>query len=142
METNSEDVAGSLDDVDAAAGAARKLASPWWMTAAWVIVFGVFWAAVNGDDHTWLGYLTIIGVFAVAVAGLVALRRRRGVTGFHAGGRASTLGFWSAFVVAMVLSAFMERGAVTTYIAIFVVAAGLNLAGELVERRAARRGSR
>lgn len=125
METNSDDVAGSLEGVGAAAEAGRRAAQPWWLIALEVLLVAGLWSMVYGGEQTWRNIALALVVFALPVVVLVVIaKRRERIGGFASGSRAAVVywtGFFAAMFAGMISTKHLESGRPATYAAVFCV---------------------
>ena len=147
METNSEDVAGSLDDVAVAARAGRRAASPWWMTVIEAVVIGVIWSAVYGSDLTWRVLAVVVPAAILLIVGLQWARKKRGArrSGYPVGSWAARIDDWWFIVGLLVVmwgSTPMPKGSVATYAILFVGSFLFHIAGVALAAWFARRAGR
>ncbi|CAM3774370.1 hypothetical protein ACXYTP_06010 [Tsukamurella ocularis] len=146
METNSDDAAGSLEDVGVAAEAGRRAAQPWWLIALEVVMVAGLWAMTFGGDQSWRNILIAFAVFALPVLVLWGIAKRRGrASAFVAGSRASTV-FWGGFIGAMasaiVATKVLEPGRPFAVAVVFLLVAAIYGVGRVMaERLAVRRPS-
>ncbi|KXO88868.1 hypothetical protein [Tsukamurella pseudospumae] len=146
METNS-DAARSLADVDAVARKFRRIASPWWVSVAWAVNFGVFWSIAYGGTNGWRDIVIALGVFGIGTAVLFGEAKVRGArsTTYERGSWASGVSFWSMMAglfTVQVVSIFLESGTWTTYVVLAGLSAVVYLLGQLLARYIAVRSER